>query len=87
MRYIEGKLGADLTLDFVYIDHETLNQDCFRLRPGDRFEIRRRRKWVGAVLRRDMGGWLIDTEGGTQKIRDFTGKLARFGFASQKERI
>lgn len=81
MRYIEGRIGMDLELDRIFIDRETPNQDVFKLRNGDRIEIRRRRKWIGAVIRRDIGGWYIDTEGGTQKIRDITGKQARFDFA------
>lgn len=64
-------LRYDLYRDKVIVDKGTIFQEHLDLCHGDRFEVKRGRKWNSAVLYRDIGGWYLSTEYG--KSRDLDG--------------
>lgn len=63
MKYYEGKLEYDLSLDFFYISKGTIFGEIVALSRGDRLLIRKKKKWISAVLDRDKYGWYLKADG------------------------
>lgn len=78
MSYFDGKLGYDVLLDRVYIERGTVFGETLVhwLQNGERIMIKKQNAWTAAILRRDLGGWFLESRG-IKDPRRFEGRRAR----------